>query len=295
MLDVPGVAATVLGGRLEHERHVAPLGVVEDAAEPVVADVAVADVGVFVFVGAAVVFRVVEVDAVEMLGAHDVVELSDRLVDALRRREVIARGERVSGVQTDADISLGALDHPGEMLELAAEFGAAAGVALDQDFDAIGDVERVDDADSVLNPAVDARASVGAEVDVDVLDVETVGGVDLLLHGVAAFLAEPLLGRTEIHEIRGVDDPRPGEFRRGFVAELFGRVVLNAAVVPHLWGVGKHLPAVAADVELAADRVVDAACDGDVRPDSEHGRGWRATGKRCSKLSVAKLRTTRIE
>jgi len=77
------------------------------------------------------------------------------------------------------------------VLELATE-RASARVALDQDRDAVGHVDVVDHRRRVVEPALDARPPVRAEVDVDVRNPERVGRVDLLLHRVERLLAEPL-------------------------------------------------------------------------------------------------------
>src|SRR6056297_341131 len=120
-LDVPREALPVLGRRLQRQRHVRQRRVVDDPLHPRLADVALTDVRVLVLVRAAGVFRVVEVDVLEVLQPDDVVELRDRLIDRFRRGEVVAGRERVGRVDADVDVGVGAVDDPGEVLELAAE------------------------------------------------------------------------------------------------------------------------------------------------------------------------------
>ena len=233
----------------------------DDGAHPILADVAVADVGVFVLVGPTLVFGVVEVETLQVLQSNDVVELRDHVVDGLGRREVVPRREHVGRVETDRQVLVRAVQHFGEVFELAAEFRPGPGVGLDQDGHVRGDVEFVQRAGGVVQAAVDARAGVGPEVDVDVLDPESVGGVDLLLHRVDGLLAEVLFGRTEVDQIRGVDHPGTDVVGRRALAELVGFVVADVRVLPDLRRVGEYLPAVAAVLDLFVDRVVRPAGD----------------------------------
>ena len=115
--------------------------------------------------------------------------------------------------------------------------------------------------------AVHARAGVRAEVDVDVRNVEFVGRIDLLLHAVDGLRAEVVLRRAEVHEVRRVDDPRAEGLGDRAVAEGRRLLVADVRVLPDLRGVGEYLPAVAADVELVLDGVIDAASDGNVGSD----------------------------
>jgi len=89
---------------------------------------------------------------------------------------------------------------------------------------------------------------VGAEVDVHVVDVEFRGRVDLLLHAVDGLLAQVRFGCTEVHEVRGVDDPRAVEVRRSARPERLGLLVAEVRVLPHLRGVREDLTTVPADV-----------------------------------------------
>ncbi len=73
-----------------------------------------------------------------------------------------------------------------------------------------------------------------AEVDVDVLDAQLRGGVDLLLHRIEGLLAEVVFWRTEVDQIRRVDDPRTDAVVGCEVAELLGLVVINVRVLPDL-------------------------------------------------------------
>ncbi len=87
------------------------------------------------------------------------------------------------------------------MVELAAEFGAAAGITLDENLDAVGHVEVVDHAGSVVETTFDARAGVRPEVDVDVRHPEFGGRVEFRLHAIERFLPEVIFRRTEVDEI----------------------------------------------------------------------------------------------
>ncbi len=123
---------------------------VDERAHAVLADVALTDVGVFVLVRPALVFRVVEVDTGEVLDTDDLVELRERLVDGLGCREVVARGEHMGRVETELDILVRAFTDRRQMLELAAEFRPATRIRLDQHRDALGDVEVVQHARGVV-------------------------------------------------------------------------------------------------------------------------------------------------
>ncbi len=145
------------------------------------------------------------------------------------------------------------------MFEVPAEFRPAPGVALDEDGDALGDVEFVQRAGGVVEAAFDARAGVRAEVDVDVFDAEFVRGVHFGLHAGDGFRPEVVLRGAEVDEVRGVDDPRAVEFLLGFVHEEGGLLVAEVRVLPHLRRGGENLPTVAAERDLPTDRVRDVA------------------------------------
>jgi len=68
----------------------------------------------------------------------------------------------VGRVDADLQVLRGPVEHFREVFELAAELGAAAGVGLDEDGDAVGDVEFVQRAGGVVEAALDAGAGVGA-------------------------------------------------------------------------------------------------------------------------------------
>jgi hypothetical protein len=214
---------------------------------------------VLVLVRPAGVFRVVEVDAGEVLEPDDVVELRDRLRDRVGRREIVARREGVGGVETDFEVPCGPVEDGREVLERAAEFRPATGVRFDEHRHALGDVEFVERARRVVEALLDAGAGVGTQVDVDVLDAQRRGGLDLCLHAPDRLLPKTALRRREVHQVGGVDDPRADVVFGRQIAKRRGLVLAQVRLAPYLRGVGEELSTVALQVDLLGHRVVDAA------------------------------------
>ena len=269
-LDVPSKRLAVLSRRLQDEGDVLDGVVVYKRAHPGLADQPLADVRVFVLVRSTVVLRVVEVDALDMLKPDGLVEFRERLVNALGGREVVARGEEVGGVETDVEIQRTTTEYARQFLDAAPEFRSAAGVGFDEHRHAVGYVEFLKRRGGVVETALDARAGVRTQMNVDVGDVEFRGRVDLGLHRGDGLLSEVFLWRTEIDEIGTMDDPRVNAVFGGALAEPLGLLVADVWVLPDLWGVGEYLPAVAVVLELFLDRVVDASGDGGVGTDPKH-------------------------
>src|SRR5262245_32531611 len=87
---------------LEDQRHVAQPGIADDPAERGKAEPSLPDRRVAVGVAAEALSRVVQVDRGEAREAEPPLEASQRLVVAAGRRQVVARGQQVAGVETHA-------------------------------------------------------------------------------------------------------------------------------------------------------------------------------------------------
>jgi hypothetical protein len=84
-----------------------------------------------------------------------------------------------------------------------------------------------------------------------------------------------------------VNHPRAVDRVLAFISEAFGDVGVDRRLLPDLRGVGEHLPAVAADVELALYCVVDPAGDRDVRADVCRVRVGRNHGRAPAGANIA--------
>jgi hypothetical protein len=96
-----------------------------------------------------------------------------------------------------------------------------------------------------------------AQMDVDVVDAETVGGVEFGLHTVDRFLAQTAFGRRQVHQIRGVDDPRADRVLGGLCSEPLCLCRPDRGLLPDLWRGGENLPAGSAKGVLPVDGVAD--------------------------------------
>src|SRR5712692_8762930 len=139
-------------------------GIVEERAEPALADLALPDVGVAVTVGAQPGHGVVRVDRLHPGKPDDAVELVDRPPRALRGPDVVAGGERVAGVEADRRPRVAERrQHLGDLLEAGADAAAQPGVVLDQELGLLG-VGPLQDALQVLGDLGQAGLEAGALV-----------------------------------------------------------------------------------------------------------------------------------
>lgn len=88
--------------RFEDHRDAEPARVVDEVGESRLSDLALADVFVSVDAGTQVFLRVVGVDALNACHTDDTIELIDGLGVGFGGAKVVSRGEKVAGVQADA-------------------------------------------------------------------------------------------------------------------------------------------------------------------------------------------------
>src|SRR5439155_24526387 len=116
----------------------------EEGPDPLLAELALAEVGVAVAVGAERHLGVVQVQAAKALEAELAVARVDDGGERLRLAHLVARGQQVTGVETDAEpaVATGALDHGGQLLEAAPNGSSRAGGVLEQQRALRGGSER---------------------------------------------------------------------------------------------------------------------------------------------------------
>src|SRR4051812_24136306 len=118
-----GDVMPVDAGTLQHRRDALETGLAEEGTKALPPDLALADRRVAIPVGAQRVGGVVHVQQLELLEADLRVDLVDQVLRPLRRRDVVAGGEEMAGVDAEAK-ALGAarlVDQLGGLVEVASE------------------------------------------------------------------------------------------------------------------------------------------------------------------------------
>src|SRR5258708_22969107 len=213
-LQVGGVGApAVQAGDLEDERHGRQPRVVQERPKALLADLAAADVGVPVAVGAQPRLRVVAVDDLELLQADHARPFVQRRPGRLRRPLVVAGRERVAGVEADADAGIaGGVEHGPQLLEPRADAAAHPGVVLDQEpgrggVGALHDPLQV--ADDRGQALLEAHPLVAAGVEDHAADAQPVRRRQVAGQRALGPLAEEWVVAGEVEPVDRVEADRP--------------------------------------------------------------------------------------
>src|SRR5690606_4550441 len=274
-------------GRLDDEGDAGHGGVPEEGGERPFADRARADVLVAVPAGAARVLGVVGVDEFEPPLADGGDQGVEGVLDPAGGREVVARRERVAGVEADAELRVvfEPLEERAEVLDPGAEHVVLAGHGFEEEVGAVlGDLleEGQDVLADLRHRRVIGLADGGAGVDDDAAGADgppphegVADGRDRLGQGLRA-------GRPEVHQVRGVDVD--GDVGAGAQLRVLGGPPLGqrpAARIGH-----EHLDGLRADLVgvLQAARG-EAAGHGNVRADGAGGDG--AVGRGHGRFSLS--------
>src|SRR5262249_1500037 len=122
--------------RLQTHRQPPEAPVVQDQPERLDAELSLADVVVAVDARAQLFLRIVQMERREALDADELVEFLEHRRVALLGAEIVAGGERVLGVEADAEpfALLGRVDDVADLLEAVAETASLSGGDLERDF-----------------------------------------------------------------------------------------------------------------------------------------------------------------
>src|SRR5215472_4422105 len=127
-------ALAIEAGHLQDERHPLQPWIMQQSPESRLPNLALADVGVAVTVGTQPGLRVVAVDDLELLQPHHPFPLVQSRPGGLGRALVVARRERVAGVEAGGNPRVAdRVHHDSDLLEASAHTAAHPGVVLDQE------------------------------------------------------------------------------------------------------------------------------------------------------------------
>ena len=199
------------------------------------------------------------IDRLFELGHHGLV--------ALGGAEVVAGGEGVAGVKTDADaiFFLHQFDNLGELGEVVAQGGALPGHQLQQGSyaGAIGQlgVDAVEGVGDALQSGLFAAAGVGAGMEYDVVDAVGVGALQLIGEGGDAFLPQRIFRGGQVDEIGGVADGVGDAAVRHLVVPAGDILFFHLRTCPLAVAFHKDLDCVAVYVGGRIECVANAAGD----------------------------------
>ena len=241
----------------------------EDAAEGLGADVAFADMGVAIHVGAARKLTVVGVKDMDVGYAEDVFGGAKGGTQSGNGNDIEASGEQVTGIEAVTDGEIGELGGEiadgAEFLEFAAQMAAGAGCVFQQDGQLVGRqaVGGVVESEGEGGDAfLHGVAAVTAWVDHQIFSADGDGALQFAAEGIDGFRPDYRVERCEVDQIVGVDDERrEAETLAGGAQELDLQGVGNAGA-PHA-GTGGE------DLEGGGSQIGRRECRGFQRSGSE--------------------------
>lgn len=187
-------------------------------------DVPLANLLVAVFVCAAGVLAVVEVDGFEPIQPNHAVEIRQHVLQMIH--DVVSRVADVAGVQTHAElvIQLRAVDNRAQLLECPPDFRALARHRFQQDgrFHILPQ-NRVEHVTNLLRRHFHALLDVAAGVKVVQIARQVVKALEVVEHGAAGEIADGGVSRAAVEGIGRVGDDLPDAVGAGEV-EVSGDV-----------------------------------------------------------------------
>ena len=211
--------------RLKEHRQVAEPPIVDDAAEWLEPEAALADVFVTIDTAAERLLGIVQVQHLEAIESDQAPELFERRRVAFRRAEVVPGREQMAGIEAHADAAM--IAHLGddrcELLERRSQRCALAGGVFEQHHRAAAPpfLKELDEAPGNERETVGfAAGRVAARVQHDAEQPQRLGAIELVAHRLHRLVTQGAVPGGEVDEITRVRDDRPESGRTNAAAKL---------------------------------------------------------------------------